>query len=178
MSALQRKLANVILRLPRSNCLRKLLSLSSDISGLHKDQDGYVHVYTDGSCEGNGKDNARAGYGIWWADNHNLNRGEPATNRATNNTAEIEAATEAIKLATKNGGIAKLKIHTDSDFLIQCVNDWMPGWKKKNWRTSVGEPVKNRKELEDLDEAINAAVPGEAVSQSLMLLVLLRMPRN
>lgn len=34
------------------------------------DDDGYVEVYTDGACSSNGKRNAQAGVGIWFADNH------------------------------------------------------------------------------------------------------------
>jgi hypothetical protein len=36
------------------------------------DESGYVHVYTDGACENNGKVKARAGIGVWFADNHPL----------------------------------------------------------------------------------------------------------
>lgn len=36
------------------------------------DEEGYVIVYTDGSCIGNGKSNACAGYGVYFADNHPL----------------------------------------------------------------------------------------------------------
>lgn len=121
-------------------------------NGLHRDDEGYVHVYTDGSCENNGRSGARAGYGIWWADNHPLNRGEAAA-KPTNNAAEIEAASQAVKLASK-AGITKLRIFTDSKFTIQCVTSWMPSWKRNGWKTAKNEPVKNQKELEDLDCAL------------------------
>ena len=125
---------------------------SSPLNKLKQDKNGYVHVYTDGSCENNGRAGARAGCGIFWADGHPWNNGIPAS-RATNNAAEIEAITEAVKKAHAEG-IKKLKIHTDSKFALQCVNEWMPGWKKKGWKTATGQPVKNRAELEVLDRAI------------------------
>jgi len=40
--------------------------------GFEVDQNGYVHVYTDGACENNGRVGARAGIGVWFADNHPL----------------------------------------------------------------------------------------------------------
>ena len=123
-------------------------------NGFHRDDEGFVTVYTDGSCENNGRPNARAGYGVWWADHHPLNKGEAAS-KPTNNAAEIEAATQAVRLA-KDNHVTKLKILTDSKFLIQCVKDWMPGWKRNNWRTAKNEPVKNRLELEELDQALNS----------------------
>lgn len=36
------------------------------------DDDGYVHVYTDGSCENNGKRNALAGLGVYFGEGHPL----------------------------------------------------------------------------------------------------------
>jgi hypothetical protein len=40
--------------------------------GFETDENGYVHVYTDGACENNGRVGARAGIGVWFADNHPL----------------------------------------------------------------------------------------------------------
>ena len=51
---------------------------------------------------------------------HNLNRSEPCHDRQTNNAAEIQAVTEAIKIA-KNNDMKAILIHTDSNFLIDCV---------------------------------------------------------
>lgn len=37
-----------------------------------EDSDGYVHVYTDGSCENNGRVNAVAGFGVYFGEGHAL----------------------------------------------------------------------------------------------------------
>lgn len=37
-----------------------------------EDDNGYAHVFTDGSCEGNGKDNAVAGLGVYFGEGHAL----------------------------------------------------------------------------------------------------------
>lgn len=37
-----------------------------------EDDKGYVHVYTDGSCENNGRSNAIAGYGVYFSEGHPL----------------------------------------------------------------------------------------------------------
>ncbi|CAG4963528.1 unnamed protein product [Parnassius apollo] len=116
--------------------------------------DGYIQVYTDGACSSNGKNGARAGIGVYWADDHPLNVSEPVTGRATNNCGEIQAATCAIKLALQND-IKKLAINTDSQFLINSVTKWMPGWKRKSWKLKSGEPVKNEKDFKELDEVQN-----------------------
>ena len=45
---------------------------TDDFPGFEVDQNGYVHVYTDGACENNGRAGAKAGIGVWFADNHPL----------------------------------------------------------------------------------------------------------
>jgi len=135
-----------------------------------KNSDDYVIVYTDGACSGNGYSGARAGIGVWWGDNspHNLSRTVQG-DRHTNNTAEIQAATIAIGQA-KSRSIAKLDIHTDSQFLINCITKWMPNWKRNAWMTADKKPVKNKADLLALDQVMADArivvkwthVPGHA----------------
>lgn len=119
------------------------------------DQEGFVEAFTDGACIDNGKVNSKAGIGIWWGRDHKWNISQPIMkSHQTNNGAEIQAASVAIKLAATNG-IDKLLIKTDSQYVIDCVTMWMPKWKKNGWMTKAKQPVKNRQDLQDLDEAIN-----------------------
>ena len=135
-----------------ASMLASSIKKEDDLDGFQRDENGFVIVFTDGACENNGKVGAKAGYGIFWADGHPLNKGEPAS-RPTNNVGEIEAITESVKIA-HNEGVTKLKIHTDSMFAINCMTKWISGWKKNGWKKSSGEPVKNRAELDALDKAI------------------------
>ncbi|MHC5612451.1 MAG: RNase H family protein, partial [Nostoc sp.] len=45
-----------------------------------------------------------------------------------------------------------ITLHTDSEYLINCVTKWVKGWKKKGWKKSDGKPVQNQDLLETLDE--------------------------
>ena len=117
------------------------------------DKDGYVNVYTDGACSSNGRDNSRAGIGVWFGDKHPMNVSKPLDGRATNNHAEIEAATQAAVQA-KRAGVTDLKINTDSQFLMDCAKDWLPKWKANGWRTANNEPVINKDELIKMDKAL------------------------
>lgn len=36
------------------------------------DNNGFAHVYTDGSCENNGQPNASAGLGVYFGEGHSL----------------------------------------------------------------------------------------------------------
>lgn len=118
------------------------------------DSEGYVQVYTDGACSDNGKQSARAGLGVYWSDEHPLNRSQPVSGRATNNCGEIQAATLAIQLALQNG-IKKLTINTDSQFLINAVTKWMPGWKKRGWKLPSGKAVKNEIDFKECDSVMH-----------------------
>ncbi|XP_076232472.1 ribonuclease H1 isoform X2 [Calliopsis andreniformis] len=141
-----------------------LLDLTTSIStnSEHKessdyiiDNNGYVNVYTDGACSSNGGKNPRAGIGVWFGDNHPLNVSQPVVGRATNNMAEIQAVTIAAKQA-KEAGIGKLKINTDSKFLLQCIQNWMPRWKANGWKTINNKPVINKTELLEMEEALTS----------------------
>ncbi|XP_063373903.1 ribonuclease H1 [Cydia amplana] len=121
------------------------------------DNEGYVQVYTDGACSGNGTQGARAGLGVYWCDNHPLNRCQPVSGRATNNCGEIQAATLAIKIALQHG-IKKLTINTDSQYLINAVTKWISGWKQKGWKLTSGKAVKNEIDFKDLDSVMHKLV--------------------
>lgn len=125
-----------------------------DLQTFTVGDDEYVHVYTDGCCHYNGTPRARAGIGIWFGENHSMNVSAPLDGDIpTNNNAEIQAARMAIELAAK-AGIQKLRIFTDSGFMISCATEWMKKWKVNGWKTNDNKDVKNEIELKKLDEAM------------------------
>ncbi|XP_074640906.1 ribonuclease H1-like [Tubulanus polymorphus] len=112
-----------------------------------------VIVYTDGACSSNGKKGAAAGIGVYWGEGHPMNVSERLPGRQTNNRAEIHAAVKAIKQA-KSMNKLSVKLHTDSQFLINSVTKWMKNWKRNGWKLASGEPVVNREDFEALDLAM------------------------
>ncbi|XP_034951645.1 ribonuclease H1-like [Chelonus insularis] len=126
---------------------------SSSSQSFMRDADGRVDIYTDGACSDNGRRSARAGIGVYFGDNHPENVSKPINGRATNNRAEIEAVIEAANIA-KRHGMEKIRINTDSEFLINCQEKWMPKWKAKGWKTAKNQPVINKEELIRMEEAL------------------------
>ena len=117
------------------------------------DDEGFVKVYVDGSCLGNGTARASAGIGVYWdRDGHPLNLSQRAS-KSTNNVAEIEAVRKAAQIA-KNNQIRKLNIISDSKYVHDCLFKWMPKWKQNGWQTCKNQPVKNQKELEQLESSL------------------------
>ena len=116
---------------------------------LSPQDDPYVDVYIDGACSYNGSDRSKAGIGVWFGPNYPLNVSRPATGRQTNNAAEVEAAIEAARRAHE-AGIKKLRINTDSKFVIDSATEWIPRWASNDWKTYENKPVKNREEFQKL----------------------------
>lgn len=50
----------------------KTFTNEANLSSFTVDSDGYVVVFTDGACKGNGQRGARAGIGVWFGENHVL----------------------------------------------------------------------------------------------------------
>ncbi|MFM7170687.1 MAG: ribonuclease H [Cyanobium sp.] len=112
----------------------------------------------DGACSGN------PGPGGWGA----LLRFEdgalqemggyaPAT---TNNRMELTAALELMRELQNHPRHPDLVILTDSSYLVDGLQKWIGGWKRKGWRTASGGPVLNRDLWEELD---GARIPGVAL---------------
>ncbi|XP_065577442.1 ribonuclease H1-like isoform X2 [Artemia franciscana] len=127
---------------------RKRKRASFDAKSFVIDDEGFVHVFTDGACESNGKRGAKAGFGVWFNDDHPLNTSEPVKGRPTNNSGEIQAAINAIEIASACG-IEKLLIHTDSQFLINAATKWIHGWKRRGWKLADGTAVKNQEDFKN-----------------------------
>jgi ribonuclease HI len=116
--------------------------------------DKVVDIYTDGACSGN------PGPGGWGAvlsyDGHRkeLYGGQPAP--TTNNRMELMAAIQALESLTRPSTV---RLHTDSVYLRNGITQWLPGWKRKGWKTADSKPVKNA----DLWQRLEAAAERHQV---------------
>lgn len=72
---------------------------------------------------------------------------------ATNNQAELTAVLELLRATAHLDD--DLHILCDSQYVINSVTKWMPGWKKKGWRKADGKPVLNLEILQQLDAALS-----------------------
>jgi len=136
---------------------RKTESSNKTAEHFDMDPDGWVNVWTDGACSSNGNRGAKAGVGVYFGDGSPLNISEPVVGRATNNMAEIQAVTRAAETAVK-AGMTKIRVNTDSKFLIDCITKWMPGWKRRGWLTAEKKPVINKQELQEMESALRPLV--------------------
>ncbi|MBK0420056.1 ribonuclease HI [Leucobacter sp. CSA1] len=73
--------------------------------------------------------------------------------RATNNQGELMAVLDLLR-ATEPRADEPLLVLCDSQYVINSVTQWMPGWKRRGWRKADGKPVLNRELLEQIDRAL------------------------
>jgi ribonuclease HI len=105
-----------------------------------------VEAFTDGACRGNP---GPGGWGVLLragGRERTLHGGEAHT---TNNRMEMTAAIRALEALRRP---CKVRLVTDSRYLIQGIRDWLPQWKRRGWRTADGKPVKNVDLWQRLDE--------------------------
>lgn len=110
-------------------------------------------VYTDGACSANGTAKARAGYGVYWGENHADNVAEPLSGPATNNRAELTAVIRALETAISHK-YERLIVCTDSNLLIKTMESYIHGWRKNGWKTAARTDVKNKDLIVRLDELL------------------------
>lgn len=110
--------------------------------------DEKVLIYTDGGCRPNPGMGAWAALLISGEKVKELVGGEAVT---TNNRMEMLAAISALEALKRP---CKVELHTDSEYLKNGINNWIHGWKKKNWIKKDGKPVLNVDLWKRLDEAI------------------------
>ena len=111
-----------------------------------------LYAFTDGACSGNP---GPGGWGVLLQAREDdvvtrekeLYGGEALT---TNNRMELLAAISALETLSR---ASRLIVVTDSAYVKDGITVWMPNWKRRNWRTAGGQPVKNLDLWQRLDAA-------------------------
>lgn len=73
----------------------------------------------------------------------------------TNNLGELNAVLELLK-ATAQAGLADEDLHilADSQYAINVISKWSPGWKKRGWVKADKKPIKNLELIQEIDRAM------------------------
>jgi ribonuclease HI len=105
-----------------------------------------VELFTDGACSGN------PGPGGWGAilrfkgTEKELSGGEADT---TNNRMEMTGVIEGLSALKRS---CKVKVFSDSQYVIKGMTEWLVQWKARGWKTADKKPVKNEDLWKRLDE--------------------------
>ncbi|PJK13051.1 ribonuclease HI [Lysobacteraceae bacterium NML120232] len=106
-----------------------------------------VEAHTDGACLGNPGPGGWGALLRYGAREKTFSGGEADT---TNNRMELMAAICALEALTEP---CEVLLHTDSRYVQQGISEWLPGWKRRGWKTSGGDAVKNQDLWQRLDAA-------------------------
>ncbi len=111
-------------------------------------KDDRVTLYTDGACRGNP---GPGGWGVLlrYGDAEKSLYGYEA--ETTNNRMELQAVIEGLRALRRP---CRVQLNTDSKYVMQGLNDWMPGWKRNGWKTAAKKAVKNQDLWQALDEEV------------------------
>ena len=97
----------------------------------------FVEIATDGACKGN------PGPGGWGAllrfgtKEKEMSGAEALT---TNNRMELMAAIRGLSALKQP---CRVKLSTDSRYVMDGLTKWIHGWRKNGWKTADRKPVKN-----------------------------------
>ena len=104
-----------------------------------------IVIYTDGACSGNP---GPGGWGVILIYNQYRKEMKGFEKDTTNNKMELLAVIKGLEALTE---ACTVNVHCDSRYVIDAIErGWIETWRKNNWITSAGSPVKNR----DLWEAL------------------------
>ena len=112
-----------------------------------------VELYTDGACSGN------PGPGGWAFILRDVKTQKELTGAggerdSTNNRMELQAVIEGLRALKKR---CRVTLYSDSNYVLQGLQTWMAGWKRKGWVRMEGgrrKPVKNVEHWKELDRLI------------------------
>jgi ribonuclease HI len=66
---------------------------------------------------------------------------------------EMTAVIEGLAALTQP---CKIVLTSDSTYVLKGIQEWLPAWKKRNWKTASKKPVKNVDLWQKLDALIDS----------------------
>lgn len=107
-----------------------------------------VVVYTDGACSGNPGPGGWGAVLLYRGHRKELSGGDKET---TNNRMEMMAVIAALEELSRD---CEVLVHTDSTYVMKGMTEWLPQWKRRNWKTAAKKPVKNVDLWQRLEKAV------------------------
>ena len=117
-----------------------------DRTARKKAETNLVEIFADGACSGNP---GPGGYGVI------LRYGEKSAelsgfaSHTTNNRMELTAVIEGLRRLKRP---CRVRVITDSTYVVKGMSEWIKGWVRKNWKNSQKKPVLNKDLWEELLE--------------------------
>lgn len=118
-------------------------------------------IFVDGACSGNGKDNAKGGFGIVVVDHQDniIEEYQEFSENTTNNREELKAIIYAMKLYGKREWSQDIpEVYSDSMYSVNTLNEWMFNWAKNNWIKSDKKTPENLDLIQEYYKLYNSGL--------------------
>jgi len=97
-----------------------------------------VEIFSDGACKGNP---GPGGFGVILRYGKETKEISGCAPHTTNNRMELMGVIEGLRLLKRP---CKVRVITDSNYVVKGMTLWIKGWMRKNWINSQKKPVLNR----------------------------------
>lgn len=128
-----------------------------------------VALYSDGGCRGNPGPGAYA-FVIQENSGKVLGEGVEFEAYTTNNKMELSGPIrgllemkEVLPQAGKDPLLTKIKVITDSKYVVDGMKSWVQGWKNRGWKKADGKTPENLELWQELDQLRNSFMDIEWV---------------
>jgi ribonuclease HI len=115
-----------------------------DKAARRRSETNVVELFSDGACSGNP---GPGGYGVilrYSGKSIELSGFAPHT---TNNRMELTAVIEGLRRLKRP---CRVRVITDSNYVVKGMTEWIEGWTRKKWTNSQKKPVLNKDLWEEL----------------------------
>jgi ribonuclease HI len=116
-------------------------------SGEKKAAVGAV-IFCDGACSGNP---GPGGWGTIVEVDGKRRELSGGMSRTTNNQMELLALISGLKAVAAG---SRVKVVTDSEYVVKGATQWVKGWIRNGWRTASKAPVKNKELWQELNQLL------------------------
>ena len=105
---------------------------------MKKGEKPFVEIYADGACSGNP---GVGGYGAILRSGGREKELSGCEEMTTNNRMELFGVIAALEALKKP---CRVRIITDSNYVVKGMKEWISEWRRKNWKTAQKKDVLNR----------------------------------
>ncbi len=97
-----------------------------------------VEIFSDGACSGNP---GPGGFGTILRAGPHVKELSGYAAETTNNRMELLGAISGLEALKRP---CRVRLTTDSQYLVKGMTEWIDGWQRKGWKNSKKEEVANR----------------------------------
>jgi ribonuclease HI len=105
---------------------------------MKKNEKPFIEIFTDGACSSNP---GIGGYGAILKSGTREKEISGCNPMTTNNRMELTAVIKALEALKKP---CKVRVVTDSNYVVQGITAWIFRWLKNNWKNSQKQNVVNQ----------------------------------